>query len=276
VPPVSGTFMTTFAARVLAALAIVVVLTHPAHADQLAEARGHEDAGRWSLALSLYYKVLEDQPTNPSIHYHIGLLNEKIGATDRAIESYREAIRLDPNYTDARGALEGVYVARALSASRGGKSSEAIAQLEQAVAANAGSGTAHLELGRELEKAGRMDQALEHYDQAAQADPEGTTALVRAGQLRAKRGQQERAARDFAEAVRRDPRNAEAYDGLGHAYAELGRREDAIRALEQAVRFYMLAGLEDKATVVYELEGRLRAGKGPAPKDRAPSPRSPR
>lgn len=248
----------------LAALAIEVALPAARAEEDVAalfrEAEAHENAGQWSLASSVYHKIMDAHPENALAHYRFGTIQDKLGASDLAMRAYREAVRLDPTLTDARRALEGHFITAGKEARRSGQRAAAREAFEQALEANPTSVTAHLELGEELERQGDLDRALQVYRKATAADPQDATAHRRLGALYARQGLHERAAREFQEALGINPRNADAHRGLGVAYAELGQRDKALAALRQAIRFYVIAGAMDEAMAVEELERKLMAG----------------
>jgi tetratricopeptide (TPR) repeat protein len=230
-------------------------------AELFAEAQSWEDQGQWSLAMSVYHKILKDDPANVNALYRVSLLELKVGATDAAVKSLKEAVRLDPSHEDARAALEGVFIAKAVEASGKGRPDDALKALEEGVAANPKSATAHLELARELKRQGQADRAIEEYRRAVDADAKGGTAPFELGQLYAGAGRQEEAAAQLAEAVKREPRNAAALNALGLTNAALGKREAAIASLDEAMKEYMRRGQEDKAIAAMNAADKLRAAK---------------
>src|SRR5581483_6261196 len=78
--------------------------------DLMTRAQGYENEQRWSEAFSAYTEILKRDPNNALAHYHLGAVSEKLGAVDSALRSYQEALRLNPNPSEARTALEGHYI----------------------------------------------------------------------------------------------------------------------------------------------------------------------
>jgi len=245
-----------------AALVLALLMfAAPALADDdlMAEAQSWENQGQWALAMSVYQKILKHEPENVDARYKLGLVELKATMTDAAVEAFKEVMRLDPSHEQARDALEGIFVSKAIEANGKGKPQDALRALEEGVAANPSSATAHLELARELKRQKQDDRAIAEYRTVIGADAEGSTAPLELGELYASKQQNAEAAAAFEEAVRRDPKNAQAQHGLGTAYAALGQRDKAIAALDQAMRYYMLAGQEDKATTAMVAADKLKA-----------------
>ncbi|KKK35593.1 hypothetical protein WN59_01825 [Salinicoccus sediminis] len=61
----------------------------------------HETEHDLTAAKTLLEKYLGQDDTNPLIYFHLGRINFRLGDTDSAIESFRQAIALDQDYDDA-------------------------------------------------------------------------------------------------------------------------------------------------------------------------------
>ncbi len=53
------------------------------------------------IAERVFLKLVADQPNNPRVHYLLGYLRESESRETDAVKSYREAVRLDPDYLNA-------------------------------------------------------------------------------------------------------------------------------------------------------------------------------
>jgi tetratricopeptide (TPR) repeat protein len=246
--------------RIAFALALLLFATPAlAEEDLFAEAQSWENSGQWALAMSTYQKILKHEPENVVARYKLGLVELKVGMADAAIAEFKQVLQVDPNHDDARDALEGIFVSKAIEANGKGKPQDALRALEAGVAANPSSAGAHLELARELERQKQDERAIEEYRAAVGGDAESSSAPLELAELYAAKQQNAEAAAQFEEAIKRDPKNPQAHYGLGVAYSALGQRDKAIAALDQAMRFYMLKGQEDKATSAMVLSDKLKA-----------------
>lgn len=259
--------MTMRRARIVLAILTLVAVPPPAFAadaEEIArlfqEAASLEARGQWSLASSNYSKIIHEDPENPRAHYLLATAQVRIGMNDYAIKNFKAAIRFDPNLTEAREGLEGVYMTRGLLARQAGKKGEALTAFEEAVAANPASVSAALELGAELESQGQSERALEVYGKAAAGAPDDATSHAKLGAVYAARGMNERAVTELETAVRLNPRDAASHKALGFAYAALGQRDKAAAAFHQAMRQYVLVGDMVGGTEAETLEKRAKAG----------------
>jgi Flp pilus assembly protein TadD len=60
-----------------------------------------QQKGNLEQALTYYSKALTLGLHDPQVFNDLGILYEQLGAEDRAVEHYQEAIRIDPNYLPA-------------------------------------------------------------------------------------------------------------------------------------------------------------------------------
>ena len=227
--------------------------------------QGFENEQRWSEAFSTYSEILKYEPNNALAHYRLGTISEKLGATDTAVRSYQEALRIDPGQSDARRALEGYYVNQGVMLRRNNQLDEATRMFQQAISLGPSSANAHFELGQVLEQRGQAGEAITEYQEAIKTDPDKSAAHARLAAVYATQRQYENAAREYQEVLRLNPQDPAAYHGLGVTQNELGQKDQAIASLQQAVRFYLIAGQRDKAQPAYDLQKKLMAEKGMSP-----------
>jgi tetratricopeptide (TPR) repeat protein len=223
--------------------------------------QGYEGEMQWEQAIAMYTTILEKKPEHAMAHYRLGVVWEKLGAMDHALREYKEALRFNPGLTEATQALEGYYVNQGIALRRAKQTDAAIAALQQALALNPASATAHLEMGHALDDRGQADAAIKEYQTALQVNPDYSAAHVQLAEAYRKQGQYEQALAAFQEVLRLNDRDPEAYHGIGVAYHELGQRDKAIESLQQAVRFYLLVGRRDLAKPAYTLQKQLQAEK---------------
>jgi tetratricopeptide (TPR) repeat protein len=65
-------------------------------------ANGYVAAKRWDEAIADFTKAIELKPDDPVGYENRGWAYEEKGELDKAIENYRQATKLDPNYEAAR------------------------------------------------------------------------------------------------------------------------------------------------------------------------------
>ncbi len=151
--------------------------------------------------LAIWEDTVNKAPENPWAHRGLGfILAGEPGELPRAVEQYRQAVRLQPTYAVARYEL-----GRALILQR--KIDEAIGQFREAIRLKPEFAEAHDNLGAALfnqgkseNNQGKIEEAMEHYNQA----------------------------------IRLNPLMPEAYMNLAIALKRAGRDEEAIQALNKA------------------------------------------
>lgn len=156
-----------------------------------------------------------------------GELSQLKGDFKDAAERYREAIALLPARPDAYQRMSDVFVAD-------GKSDQAIALLEQALAHVKAGYSLRLKLAQLLMQGANYDQARQVLEQAQIANPKSDEAWILAAQVELAQGQAGRALEDLQKASSRAPQNAETYYWQGQAFAQLGQCDDARRAYFKA------------------------------------------
>src|SRR5205085_10014538 len=71
------------------------------------QAKRYEDAQKW------YEKAVHLAPDFQAGHANLGLVLERLGNVDRAIQCWKEALRLDPGDLSSRTLLAAAYLAKA-------------------------------------------------------------------------------------------------------------------------------------------------------------------
>jgi tetratricopeptide (TPR) repeat protein len=150
------------------------------------------------------------------------------GRLEDAAAALEEAVRLDPNHSDA-------VVLLGTTLNRLGRLPEAIGYLEDATQRSPRAFWPLVELGRLYLDLGDYDRAIEVLTTAAgrRADvPQPFELLAEAYQGA---GQPQQAVNAWQQALTVNPGNAASHVGLGDALAELGRDDEAIAAYRQAL-----------------------------------------
>ena len=131
-------------------------------------------------------------------YFGIGFCYDELGNYAKAIEAYKQAIRIDPDYADTHYNL-------------------------------------HHNLGIDYSSMGNYAKAIEAYKQAIRIEPDYADNYYGLGIVYYKLSFYEDAMESFKQAIRIDPDYADAYYGLGIAYGALGFYKDAMESLKQAI-----------------------------------------
>jgi protein O-GlcNAc transferase len=185
-------------------------------------------AGRLAQAEALYREALRVRPDQPTIHYHLGLIDAHGGRLEQAASRYRQAIALDPDFPEALNNLG--HACNGL-----GRWGEAIPYLERAVALRPRYARARNNLGIALDELGRAEEAVAAYRQAIADDPACCEAHYNLGTTLLTQGHVEEALECFERALALKPGYALAQLNLGNAYLARGDLARARTSLKRAV-----------------------------------------
>ena len=137
---------------------------------------------KWQPALAAFEHASKLRPEDPVFWAFRAKVLMGLGRNPEAIDCYRKAVELKPNYAEAHAALGDQY-------SMAGKTTEAIAAYEAAIKAKPDYAMAFLNLGVMLTRQGQLDEATQKLTHVLTLEPNNTVAKDYLQQIRA---QQER------------------------------------------------------------------------------------
>jgi tetratricopeptide (TPR) repeat protein len=181
-----------------------------------------------------------EMPRFPRAAYADGITALTNGRYDEAIRLFRSAAAGDPLVAD-RVARSG-RAAEGVVALRQGRVSDAVADLEAAVAAVPSSSEARRLLGAAHAAAGNVDASLKRLAEAIRLAPEDGRARIAMGRVLMEAGRFEEAERVLLDTLHLLPASGRARWALADLYELTGRRANAIDQLEQAAKLSMIAG----------------------------------
>jgi tetratricopeptide (TPR) repeat protein len=212
----------------------------------------------WSLLLSfsVAFNLLLSTGRCVEWRYNLGVMLDRQGKVQEAIEHYEQALRLKPHLADAHYNL-------GLALGRQGKGQEAIGHYEQALRLKPDDAEAHNNLGLALTGQGRLKEAIGHYQQALRIKPDDTEAHNNLGIALMGQGRLEEAIGHYQQALRLNPDYAEAHYNMGLVLQKMGRAQEAVGHYEQALGIkpdYVEARLN--LGVILAQQGRLQEAIG--------------
>src|SRR5205807_1650249 len=170
-------------------------------------------------------------PQKQSVSKAAGLVDEADKLADdkkypEAIDAYKLAIRLDPNYAPAFGGLGDAYL-------NSGNSQQAETAYKEQVRLAPSDAQAQFDLGYFYNALGRHGEAFAPLVKATSLDPNFAEAFYGIGYAYLRGTEFEKSVGYLRSAIRLKPDYGEAYYGLGQAYAKLGKAELANEQLKK-------------------------------------------
>src|SRR4051794_30551121 len=120
--------------------------------------------GRTSEAIDQYKQALQIDPDYAEAHHNLGSAFLLMGRTPEAIEHYEQALRIDPAFAGAHNNLGNALV-------QTGRAAEAIEHYKEALRITPNSADAHNNLAAALAQMGRTSEAIEQLKAALQIKP---------------------------------------------------------------------------------------------------------
>jgi len=208
--------------------------------------------GRLDEAIGHYNEALRIRPNYAEARYNLAKALQSQGRIDEAVNHLNEALSIKPDYADAHINL-GIILKSA------GKVDEAISHYQQAIKTRPDSAEAYYNLGNALKSAGRLDEAVGNYEKALQLNPNDTEICNNMGSALQSQGKLDEAIGYYRRSVTIDPNYAAAHNNLGNALAKTGRLDEAIVQIERAAALtkYQNAAILNTLSAAYAAKGRF-------------------
>jgi protein O-mannosyl-transferase len=184
--------------------------------------------GRIDEAIEQYRAALAIEPDYAMSHYNLGVALAAVGRLDEAMEHYRTSAQLQP-----KDAMSHYNLGVALAAV--GRLDEAIEQYEKTVELQPDYVGAHNNLGCALYARGRLDMAMSHFRKALEVDPQSADAHLNVGTIWRHYGELDKAIAEYQQALRLNPDLPWAHFALGAAFAKRGDLDLAIAEYRRAL-----------------------------------------
>jgi predicted O-linked N-acetylglucosamine transferase (SPINDLY family) len=185
-------------------------------------------AGNTQQAEQLCRQILQVDSNQVDALHLLGIIARQTGHLDLAIECFRAAIRLRPDFAEAHNNLGNAFAQQA-------KWVEAAASYLEALRINPVFAEAHNNLGNALRHERKLEEAIVCFRQAIKLHPNYADAHVNLGSTLLDQRQFEEAAACFRRALVIQPFHAPAHSNLGNALRELGQLQKAEASLCFAV-----------------------------------------
>jgi len=182
----------------------------------------------WRNSMSLFRHAVAVTNYNYICYNNLGYVFVEQKEFGTAIEHYKKAISIDPNYAEAYSNLGAAY--GELS-----RYNDAIGALNQSLKLKPDNPKAYCNLGIVYSKLGRYTEATEAFNHSLKLKPEDAKAYYNLGLAYSSAGNQRQAIEAYNSALKIDPSNTEVYSRLGLACANLQQNAQAIKAYQKAL-----------------------------------------
>jgi Flp pilus assembly protein TadD len=185
--------------------------------------------GFWRDSSALFTHAQDATGDNFVALNGLGSLKAAGGDYSGALGYYREAVRINPGYAEARSNLGIAYY-------KLGRLDEAIQAYRDALQSSPDYAEAHYNLGVALLATGRVDDAIGAYQAAMRSNPRHAAARYNLSLALESAGRTQEAMEQYYETIRISPDFAEAHNNLGILLFDQGRIAEAIVQFSTAVR----------------------------------------
>jgi Tfp pilus assembly protein PilF len=186
-------------------------------------------AGYWKDDAALWTHALDVTSGNYVAHNALGLIRSEHGKPDEAIAHLTEALRIRPEWLEAKNNLANVLA-------RQQRVPEAIALYTEVIQIERNNPELHYNLASALRSLGKVDEAIAHYSEALRIRPRYANAHFRLGATLLTKDRLDEAKSHFNQALSIDSRLYGAHYGLALAFEKEGKIDEAIRECKEALR----------------------------------------
>jgi len=180
---------------------------------------------------ALYTATLQKNPGCWMAHYNLGIVLGEQGEAEQAIDHYRRAVDLRPDYAEAHYNLGRLLVEQ-------GQFDDAIAHYEKAAAINPADAEAQNNLGVTLFGIGRAEDAIAHYQKALEIRPDYAEASCNLASALIAKGDFDGAIVRYTACLAAIPDQEEARYNLANALLRKGRIDEAIIQYQKVLQVH--------------------------------------
>lgn len=200
-----------------------------------------ETKDNWHEALKWYDRYLGIYPGHEEQWIKHGDVLVQLGRGDIAIESYRNALKINPRNQEATRKLEKVKVSekelmsQALSRSALGDYVGAVEIFDRVLRIDPGNTRALLGKGVAYRRLNKITSAIECLNRVLELDPDNQAALLNKGGLLEGQEKWEEALYCYNELIEANPKDEEAWVKKGDVHVNLDMKEEALESYREAL-----------------------------------------
>jgi tetratricopeptide (TPR) repeat protein len=185
--------------------------------------------GRLDAAIEHYRRALAVKPDYAPAYNNLGTALLAKGRAQEAVEAYEQALKLEPDYANAEYNLGNALL-------QAGHPDRAVPHFRRSLELGPGSADAHNNLGIALAESGQPSEAIAQFREALRYEPDSPRIRRNLGRLLMTPASMDQAIVELSRVVALTPDDPEAHNDLGVALANVGRLAEAAETFERAVK----------------------------------------
>lgn len=178
--------------------------------------------GQCEESLKYFKQAIEESPEYADAYYNIGIIYENTNRLNKAIDSYKEALRLKKDHEEANEALVLAFVKLKQFVT-------AKEQLESFIEKNPENASGYILLSKINVLDNQLDKSVENLNKALSIDPQSADAYFNLAAVNYQLNKPDEAKKDYEKALELDPQHINAMINLAGIYA---KDKDYTKALE--------------------------------------------
>ncbi|MBN2351715.1 MAG: tetratricopeptide repeat protein [Spirochaetales bacterium] len=179
-------------------------------------------------AIEDFKKALTLDPDYAAAYNNMGTVYSAKGDLEQAVKEYDKAVQLDPRYAEA-------YNNRGKAYADMRDYKQAMKDFNKTIELNPNYAEAYKNRGNAYSDLGDRAMADKDYAKAIEVDPEFADAYINRGNLFSVKGDIDNAIANYRKAVELNPNYAEAYNNLGLAYQAKGALDSSLKDFDKAI-----------------------------------------
>ena len=180
-------------------------------------------------AIDSYKQALRIKPDYFEAHINLGNALKDKGDLTAAVHSYQQAINIKPDYADA-------YYNLGTALEKMGDLDAAICNFKKSLNIHPNSAKVYNSIGTSLKEKGDLDAAIDSYKQALKVNPNYAEAYNNMGIALIDKGDLDAAIDSYKQALKIKPDYAETHTNMGAVLNQKGEIDAAIVSLKQAIK----------------------------------------
>ena len=184
--------------------------------------------GRFHDIIDLEYALTQTHPRVYTVWSIIGAANKNLGNTERALEAFKNALKLEPQNSEGFVNLGNTYKDQ-------GKYEDAIAAYETAITINHKNTKAYNNLGVAFREHGKHEKAIDAFNHVIKFEPKNAMAFNNLGNVYRDLKLYQKAEENYNEAIELKENYATAYHNLGQNFYAQNKFAEAMDAYNKAL-----------------------------------------